>query len=78
MLNAAIKQSPVIGGKLKSFDAAKVEGMKGVKKVVAVGDNAVAVVADTWWHAKTAIDALPTFGTQAKAPKSPAKQSPRR
>ena len=33
--------------------------MKGVKKVVQVGDNAVAVVADTWWHAKTALDALP-------------------
>jgi isoquinoline 1-oxidoreductase beta subunit len=33
--------------------------MKGVKKVVPVGDNAVAVVADTWWHAKTALDALP-------------------
>src|SRR3979411_2245603 len=33
--------------------------MKGVKKVVRVGDNAVAVIADTWWHAKTALDALP-------------------
>ena len=33
--------------------------MKGVKKVVKVGDTAVAVVADTWWHAKTALDALP-------------------
>ena len=33
--------------------------MKGVKKVVKVGDSAVAVVADTWWHAKTALDALP-------------------
>ena len=33
--------------------------MKGVKKVVRVGDSAVAVVADTWWHAKTALDALP-------------------
>jgi isoquinoline 1-oxidoreductase beta subunit len=59
MMNAAIKDSPVFGGKVKSFDAAKVEGMKGVKKVVQVGDSAVAVVADTWWHAKTAIDALP-------------------
>ena len=49
----------MFGGKLKSFDAAKVAGMKGVKKVVQVGDNAVAVVADTWWHAKTALDALP-------------------
>jgi isoquinoline 1-oxidoreductase beta subunit len=59
MLNAAIKACPVFGGKVKSFDATKVESMKGVKKVVPVGDNAVAVVADTWWHAKTALDALP-------------------
>jgi isoquinoline 1-oxidoreductase subunit beta len=59
MLNAAIKDCPVFGGKLKSFDEAKVTGMKGVKKVVRVNDSAVAVVADTWWHAKTALDALP-------------------
>jgi isoquinoline 1-oxidoreductase beta subunit len=59
MLNAAIKACPVFGGTVKSFDAAKVEGMKGVKKVVQVGDDAVAVVADTWWHAKTALDSLP-------------------
>jgi isoquinoline 1-oxidoreductase subunit beta len=59
MLSAAIKESPVFGGKLKSFDAAKVAGMPGVKKVVASGDAAVAVVADTWWHAKTALEALP-------------------
>ena len=59
LLNAAIKDCPVFGGKVKSFDAAKVEGMKGVKKVVQVGDSAVAVVADTWWRAKTALDALP-------------------
>ena len=59
MLNAAIKDCPVFGGKLKSFDEARIAGMKGVKKVVRVGDSAVAVVADTWWHAKTALDALP-------------------
>lgn len=59
MLNAAIKDCPVFGGKLKSFDEAKVAGMKGVKKVVKVGDSVVAVVADTWWHAKTALEALP-------------------
>ncbi len=59
MLNAAIKDCPVFGGKLKSFDEAKVTGMKGVKQVVRVGDSAVAVVADTWWHAKTALEALP-------------------
>jgi isoquinoline 1-oxidoreductase beta subunit len=59
MLNAAIKDCPVFGGKLKSFDAAKVASMKGVKKVVQVNDKAVAVVADTWWQAKKALDALP-------------------
>jgi isoquinoline 1-oxidoreductase beta subunit len=59
MLNASIKQSPVFGGKVKSYDAAKIEKMPGVKKVVPVGDNAVAVVADTFWQAKTALDALP-------------------
>jgi isoquinoline 1-oxidoreductase subunit beta len=59
MLNAAVKESPVFGGKLKSFDAAKVTGMPGVKKVVQSGDVAVAVIADTWWQAKTALEALP-------------------
>jgi isoquinoline 1-oxidoreductase subunit beta len=59
MLVATIKESPVFGGKVKSFDAAKISGIKGVKKVVQVGDTAVAVVADTFWIAKTALDALP-------------------
>jgi isoquinoline 1-oxidoreductase beta subunit len=59
MLNACIKDCPVFGGKVKSFDAEKVMGMKGVKKVVRVGESGVAVVADTWWQAKTALDALP-------------------
>jgi isoquinoline 1-oxidoreductase beta subunit len=59
MLNAAIKDCPVFGGKVKSFEAAKVKGMPGVRHVVPVGDSAVAVVADTWWQAKTALDALP-------------------
>ena len=59
MLVATIKDCPVTGGKVKSFDAAKVMGMKGVKKVVQVGNSAVAVVADTFWQAKVALDALP-------------------
>jgi isoquinoline 1-oxidoreductase beta subunit len=59
MLNAAIKDCQIFGGKVKSFDAAKVQYMRGVKKVVQVGDSAVAVVADTWWQAKSALDALP-------------------
>lgn len=56
MLNAAIQRCPVFGGKVKSFEAAKVAGRKGVHKVIQVGDDAVAVVADTWWQAKTALD----------------------
>src|SRR5256885_2831073 len=59
MLNASIKDCPVFGGKVKSYEAAKVSGMPGVRHVVKVGDSAVAVVADTWWQAKTALDALP-------------------
>jgi len=59
MLNASIKDCPVFGGKVKSYEAAKVTGMPGVRHVVQVGESAVAVVADTWWQAKTALDALP-------------------
>jgi isoquinoline 1-oxidoreductase beta subunit len=58
MLNAAIRDCPIFGGKIKSFDAAKAERMPGVKKIVRVGSSAIAVVADTWWRAKTALDAI--------------------
>jgi isoquinoline 1-oxidoreductase beta subunit len=69
MLNAAIKACPVFGGTLTSFDETKVRGMPGVKHVLKVGDNAVVVVADTWWRAKKALDALPVnwdLGPNAK------------
>jgi isoquinoline 1-oxidoreductase subunit beta len=59
MLCAAIKDCPVFGGKLKSYDEARIAGMPGVRRVVKVKETAVAVVADTWWRAKTALDALP-------------------
>src|SRR5215472_13438344 len=59
LLNAAIRDCPVFGGKVKSFDADKVKGMPGVRKIVPVGDSAVAVLAETWWQAKTALDAMP-------------------
>ncbi|KMO31490.1 aldehyde dehydrogenase [Methylobacterium aquaticum] len=58
MLNAAIRDCPVVGGTVKSVDAASVEKMPGVRKVVRVGDSAVAVVADTFWRAKKAVEAL--------------------
>jgi isoquinoline 1-oxidoreductase subunit beta len=59
MLNAAIKDCPVFGGKVKSYGAGKALSMPGVRHVVLVGDSAVAVVADTWWQAKTALDTMP-------------------
>ena len=59
MLCAAIKDCPVFGGKLTSFDDSKVKSLRGVKAVVKVGTTAVAVVADTWWRAKNALDQLP-------------------
>src|SRR5262249_45934710 len=59
MLHAAIKDCPVFGGKVGSYAESKVAGRPGVRRVVRVSESAVAVVADTWWRAKTALDALP-------------------
>jgi len=56
MLIATINECPVFGGKVKSFDASKAMQVKGVVKVLPVSDSAVAVVADTFWHAKTAME----------------------
>ena len=57
MVYASLEQSPVIGGTVKSFDAAKAKGMPGVLDVVQIPDG-VAVVADTYWHAKKAREAV--------------------
>jgi len=59
LVYAAIKDCPVGGGRLVSFDESKITAMKGVKKVLRIEQSAVAVIADSWWHAKTALDALP-------------------
>jgi isoquinoline 1-oxidoreductase beta subunit len=69
MLCASIKDCPVFGGTLKSYDEAKIAGRPGVKAVVRVKDTAVAVVADTWYRAKSALEALPIewdFGANAE------------
>jgi isoquinoline 1-oxidoreductase beta subunit len=69
MLYAAIKDCPVFGGKLVSYDAGKVGKLRGVKGVVRVDATTVAVVADSWWRAKNALDALPVVwdeGAHAK------------
>ena len=59
MVYAAIQASPVFGGKLVSFDAAKLKGRQGIQGIYKVDDNAVAVVADNWWRAKMALLDLP-------------------
>jgi isoquinoline 1-oxidoreductase subunit beta len=57
MVYASIEQSPVIGGKVVSFDGAKAKTMPGVIDVIQVNDG-VAVVADSYWHAKKARDTV--------------------
>ncbi len=57
MLYASLAQCPVIGGKATAVDDAKAKAMPGVKHVVKITDG-VAVVADSWWQAKQARDAL--------------------
>lgn len=57
MVYASLEQCPVIGGTVKSFDAAKAKGMPGVIDVVQISDG-VAVVADSYWHAVKARQGL--------------------
>ena len=57
MLYAAAIQAPVFGARLKSVDDSGTRGMSGVRKTVAL-DNAVAVIAEDWWRAKKAVEAL--------------------
>src|SRR6185312_6973165 len=57
MLHAAIAQCPVFGGRLPKVDAAPALSMPGVRQVVEM-PSAVAVVAETWWQAKTAVERL--------------------
>ena len=69
MQYAAIKACPVFGGKLVSFDAAAISSRRGIKAVVRVDDDAVAVVADSYWRAKSALEVLPIrwdFGAHAQ------------
>ena len=57
MLIASLAQCPVLGGKPLSVDDAKAKSMPGVKAVVKI-DDGVAVVANSFWQAKSARDAL--------------------
>ncbi|PYU28987.1 MAG: hypothetical protein DMG32_01345 [Acidobacteria bacterium] len=63
MLYAAAKASPVFKGKVKRYDASVVKNRAGVHSVVEFSgeeiEAGVAVVADSYWHARTALDAMP-------------------
>jgi isoquinoline 1-oxidoreductase subunit beta len=60
--HAAIAMSPVFGGKLASYDASAALSQPGVCKVVeikgGVAGDAIAIVAEDWWQAKTALDSI--------------------
>jgi len=86
MKYAAVRQSPVFGGRLRSFDATAISAYPGVHRVVRIVagpsgytvpptlwdiidwgmDDAVAVVADSWWQAHRALDALPVEWDEGK------------
>ena len=66
MLCASVKACPVFGGKLVSYDEAKIKNLRGVKGVVKIDESTVAVVADTWWRANTALNALPIVWDEGK------------
>ncbi len=57
LVHAAVEIAPVYGGKLVSVDSAAAEKMPGVKRVVRL-DDAVAVVADSYWRARMALATL--------------------
>jgi isoquinoline 1-oxidoreductase subunit beta len=57
MLTAVVARGRVFGAKMKSFDDSRARGMPGVRKIATV-PSGVVVIADTFWQAKTARDAL--------------------
>jgi isoquinoline 1-oxidoreductase beta subunit len=57
MLFAAVRQSPIFNGKVKSYDESAAKAISGVEAVVPI-PNGVAVVADTTWHAQKGIEAM--------------------
>ena len=70
MVYAAVRACPVPGGKLKSFDAAAIKDRPGIVAVVELKQtkeklgntdmrSAIAVVADSFYRAKVALDLMP-------------------
>src|SRR5215813_9948570 len=69
MLYASVMVCPVFGGKLKSYNFDAIKSMPGVRAAVEV-PNGIAVVADSFWRAKTALEVMPIewdFGAHGNA-----------
>ena len=78
LLYAAVRMSPVMGGRLAWFDAAALKARPGIIGVVdfsaALGRHSgagagVAVIATNWWAAKQAAAALPVTWTEGASAK---------
>ena len=71
MLDAAIKHCPVFGGKLVELRRSQSREHAAVCAASSKWTIAsVAVVADTWWRAKTALDALPIVWDEGEGAKA--------
>ena len=57
MVYAAVRQCPVFGGDVASSDRSSIAGFPGIIDVVRI-PNGIAVVAESYWQAKSALDAL--------------------
>jgi len=55
MLYGAVKTSPTLTGKLKSYDDAEARTVKGYRATARLPDGVV-VIADSWWQARKALD----------------------
>jgi isoquinoline 1-oxidoreductase beta subunit len=69
MLYASVATCPVFGGTLQRYDFDAIRSMPGVRAAVEV-PNGIAVVADTFWRAKTALEVMPIawdFGAHVNA-----------
>jgi isoquinoline 1-oxidoreductase beta subunit len=64
MKYATVRAAPVFGTQVEEFEAASIQDMPGIRRVVNLGD-AVAVVADGYWQAEQAIDRLPLTFTRS-------------
>lgn len=66
LVHAAVRQCPVFGGDVASFDRSSIAGFPGIIDVVRI-PNGIAVVGETYWQAKKALDALDVTYTEAPA-----------